>query len=570
MIFKAIIFVVLSSVTVNSFAVDANLKDTVLVKGYPKEPLLNEVVSFEPVAGHKFNLVAKNQCGNGRLLETDEHKIECQMYAPGTGKVELYVCDDKKTFCRREELMLKTQQPKGFKAWVQYYKDSWSAPNNWATPYRTGVSQMSLARGFSAPGDFDKMLFEAKRNKKMILMYFTQAACEPCRMLKELVLSSDDFQAATSEFMKIQIDIDVETAPEHLKSLKVRGTPTLIVFNKEFKELDRRLQVASPAVFKEWLSGFDKKTKTIADLQDKSVKNLTDEERLRLSRWYASANDMAKANEYAQAFKTPTKDMTVWKKLLELSVKSEGKAINHNDIAALLPLLGEASSYTISEYKDALLGTAFESIKTPEEIKYLMLLNPFVPRFEQVLYARADKLDSSLKGISLNSSLKYLYEKTNNAALAKKAGEKTAALIDSVPRAAGVTETPFLNFMKADALKDKVAKEKSTVQLLEQNKNDYTYDYFNAQEEFQNKNYEQALVSVDKSLSVAKDRSWQKAFLLKLDILKALNREEEGLKLMESLLVDIRLPSLPTMKVHGFIQALRKKQADFHGPTKKL
>jgi tetratricopeptide (TPR) repeat protein len=96
---------------------------------------------------------------------------------------------------------------------------------------------------------------------------------------------------------------------------------------------------------------------------------------------------------------------------------------------------------------------------------------------------------------------------------------------------------------------------------------DYTYDFWEAGKALMDQDYEKALVAIDKSLALAKDRSWQKAFLMKLDILKALKRNDEALKLIEDLLSQMKLPEDSAMRVHGFVQDLRRMQVSLKKPS---
>ncbi len=86
-----------------------------LIKPFFQQVQLNQTVLFEPVAGHQFNLKSPNQCGQGRLSQITEQRAECEMTVSGQQKIELFVCDDQKSFCKREEHMLFVAGPSGLK-----------------------------------------------------------------------------------------------------------------------------------------------------------------------------------------------------------------------------------------------------------------------------------------------------------------------------------------------------------------------------------------------------------------------------------------------------------------------
>lgn len=86
-----------------------------LIKPFFSRVELNQTVLFEPVEGHQFNLKSPNQCGQGQLKLVNEQRVECLMTVSGAQKLELFVCDEKKTFCKREEHALFVSGPSGLK-----------------------------------------------------------------------------------------------------------------------------------------------------------------------------------------------------------------------------------------------------------------------------------------------------------------------------------------------------------------------------------------------------------------------------------------------------------------------
>lgn len=86
-----------------------------LIKPFYPEVKLDQTVLFEPVAGHQFNLKSPNQCGQGRLVQINEQKAECEMSVSGQQKIELFVCDEQKSFCKREEHTIFVSGPSGLK-----------------------------------------------------------------------------------------------------------------------------------------------------------------------------------------------------------------------------------------------------------------------------------------------------------------------------------------------------------------------------------------------------------------------------------------------------------------------
>jgi hypothetical protein len=81
-----------------------------------------EIVTVLPVAEHHLNVKSPNQCGRGLLLSLTEQKAECQMKSPGLNELQIFVCDDKNTFCRREVLSVEVGYPTSLTAWMTYLK----------------------------------------------------------------------------------------------------------------------------------------------------------------------------------------------------------------------------------------------------------------------------------------------------------------------------------------------------------------------------------------------------------------------------------------------------------------
>ncbi|MBY0314259.1 MAG: hypothetical protein K2Q26_01980 [Bdellovibrionales bacterium] len=100
------------------------LDEQTLLMPFPAEVALNETIVFKPVTQHHFNLKSKNSCGSGRLLKVEESAVECQITKAGETAIELFICDDKQSYCRREQITVITPRPKGFKEWLRHLWNS--------------------------------------------------------------------------------------------------------------------------------------------------------------------------------------------------------------------------------------------------------------------------------------------------------------------------------------------------------------------------------------------------------------------------------------------------------------
>lgn len=82
-----------------------------LLEVYPSVVRFDQTLVLVPATGHKLNLKSKNHCGEGSLLQIGEQEAHCQMNYAGVQRLEIYVCDLKNTYCKREELSVLVEWP---------------------------------------------------------------------------------------------------------------------------------------------------------------------------------------------------------------------------------------------------------------------------------------------------------------------------------------------------------------------------------------------------------------------------------------------------------------------------
>ncbi len=85
-----------------------------LVQLLPESVSWNLELNIRPLEGHVFNLKSPNRCGDGKLLQASEEVLACQFTAVGQQELEVFVCDQEKTFCKRELIPIKVQWPNTF------------------------------------------------------------------------------------------------------------------------------------------------------------------------------------------------------------------------------------------------------------------------------------------------------------------------------------------------------------------------------------------------------------------------------------------------------------------------
>jgi hypothetical protein len=105
-------------------AAEVNLKDAAsfLILSSPN-PEYEQILSITPIAGHHLNVKSPNTCGKGEIFSTSEQKIDCKMKSAGANELNIFVCDDANTFCRREVLNVRVNYPGTLTGWLHYFQN---------------------------------------------------------------------------------------------------------------------------------------------------------------------------------------------------------------------------------------------------------------------------------------------------------------------------------------------------------------------------------------------------------------------------------------------------------------
>ncbi|MDR7335717.1 thioredoxin fold domain-containing protein [Roseateles asaccharophilus] len=104
-----------------------------------------------------------------------------------------------------------------------------------ATGPGPGVSWQAAA----ADADIDRFFAQAKADKKPVLLYWGAKWCPPCNQLKATLFNRADFIEQSKSFVAVNIDGDARGAQKLGTRFKVRGYPTLILFNPNGSEITR-------------------------------------------------------------------------------------------------------------------------------------------------------------------------------------------------------------------------------------------------------------------------------------------------------------------------------------------
>jgi thioredoxin-like negative regulator of GroEL len=94
-------------------------------------------------------------------------------------------------------------------------------------------------RTVGAERDIDTAFAKARAENKPLFLYWGAQWCPPCNQVKATVFKRADFAAQSRSFVAVQLDGDSPSAQKLAARFKVRGYPTMILFDAQGRELTR-------------------------------------------------------------------------------------------------------------------------------------------------------------------------------------------------------------------------------------------------------------------------------------------------------------------------------------------
>lgn len=91
----------------------------------------------------------------------------------------------------------------------------------------------------ASDADVERAFAQARAEKKPLLVYWGAAWCPPCNQLKATLFNRQDFIERSRAVVPVYVDGDLPGAQKLGTRFKVRGYPTMILFNPEGAELTR-------------------------------------------------------------------------------------------------------------------------------------------------------------------------------------------------------------------------------------------------------------------------------------------------------------------------------------------
>ncbi len=114
------------------------------------------------------------------------------------------------------------------------------------------------------PGTPQDAFLQAKKQKKLVFLYWGAIWCPPCNELKANVFSKARFAEIMQSFVPVYLDGDTEEAQIWGEQLKISGYPTVLVLDSERQELFRLNSSVSLDEFDSALQGLLGKNRNFA------------------------------------------------------------------------------------------------------------------------------------------------------------------------------------------------------------------------------------------------------------------------------------------------------------------
>ncbi|WP_077037171.1 thioredoxin family protein [Pelomonas sp. KK5] len=185
--------------------------------------------------------------------------------------------------------------------------------------------------------DVDRAFTQAKTEKKPLLLYWGAKWCPPCNQLKATLFNRQDFIEQSRAFVAVHIDGDSAGAQKLGTRFKVRGYPTMILFNPAATEITRLPgEIDAPQVVKVLqlgLAGGRPVKAVLADARAGKKLNANEWKLLAFYSWETDEQQLApeqeRANLLAQLARSSTgvdEETTtrLWLKALAASNEAQG------------------------------------------------------------------------------------------------------------------------------------------------------------------------------------------------------------------------------------------------------
>ena len=237
-----------------------------LLKSFTENPLINEIVNYQPIEEHHFNLEAPQECGKDSSIKATAKTISCQFHSDGEREVVVSVCDHKKTYCKQEKIKAVVQKIKSTQPKIK------ENPNLKTLKMQRRVKEKIIARFKVMTPD---EAIQAISTKQAALVMISADWCPPCNQVTEFTLQTEVFKNATKDLLLIYVDGDNPASEVWTQKLKTKYYPSFVVLNQN---LDR-VSVFSSINSKKHVERLNRALKNLNDPLDALAQRIEERKR---------------------------------------------------------------------------------------------------------------------------------------------------------------------------------------------------------------------------------------------------------------------------------------------------
>jgi thioredoxin-related protein len=525
-----------------------------LLLPHPTELKVNESLRLEPAVGHHFEMRARQTCAEFQFTKKTETLLECKITAAGNHKITANVCKDDKSYCKPESFTLKAVPAGG----VVSPNAAKAAPSS-TLASENSRSRLEIPPGFFR-GSFKEALRLAKNSDRILFLNFTAGWCPPCNRNKDFLFPTTGFRRSTEKWVLFQVDVD-ELSSAHLKeTYNIRAYPTFVALSPDSKEITRAVGEQDEEAFIKFAKEVERWRSVPIDrltaLSNKEWKKLSIEERVRL------ANHFINRDQYESVLwvteKKPREELKEvhfrarlyqaiddgrkreQRRLLESLFKNGGPT---KPSATWLIHWGALDKKAASKYLSSVRSKIIEDRKiVSKTVSGKMAIADSLAR-EAELLAFFDQKDASTE----------LYE---------KAGQAHEKILRNMP----LNHRRYMTMSAGSAFAEAERWDKVIAlyqPLAKKGDSDPTFMVRLAKAYFYQKNFDQALKTIDKVRPDLYGDNFLRAANFRVDVLLAMNRKTEA---KDFLLQTVKEFSLPTdtapQSTHHLYEQLKSRSAE--------